>query len=113
MAKNDIVKDERREREKKTYREKRIALLSLLLGGLILYQLDFTGERRGIRRGGARALLFGPVITYALALASSTLVLAFFGRFADTGLSACLAQVVVLAFAGTLGASAGRLLIQS
>ncbi|HEX8535853.1 MAG TPA: TIGR02587 family membrane protein [Cystobacter sp.] len=89
------------------------ALLSLLLGGLILYQLDFTGARRFTRRGHLRDVLAGTVITYALALVSGALVLWFFGRFDGNSLSICVAQVVVLGFAGTLGASAGRLLIQS
>ncbi|WP_257458906.1 TIGR02587 family membrane protein [Archangium lipolyticum] len=89
------------------------AMLSLLLGGLILYQLDFTGARRFARHRRLGDVLMGTVITYALALASSALVLWFFGRFEGNGLSICVAQVVVLGFAGTLGASAGRLLIQS
>ncbi|WNG41055.1 TIGR02587 family membrane protein [Archangium violaceum] len=89
------------------------ALLSLLLGGLILYQLDFTGAHRFTRHRQLGDVLMGTVITYALALASSALVLWFFGRFDGNGLSICVAQVVVLGFAGTLGASAGRLLIQS
>jgi putative integral membrane protein (TIGR02587 family) len=89
------------------------ALLSLLLGGLILYQLDFTGARRFTRRGHLRDVLAGTVITYALALVSGALVLWFFGRFDGNSLSICVAQVVVLGFAGKLGSSAGRLLIQS
>mgnify|MGYP002648291964 CR=1 FL=1 len=90
-----------------------IALLSLVLGGLILYQLDFTRARRLTHRVKAWDMLWGTVVTYALALASSTLVLWFFGRFPETGLFVCVAEVVVLSLAGTLGASAGRLLIQS
>lgn len=90
-----------------------LAVLSLLLGGVILYQLDFTGAHRFTHRGALRRMLAGPLVTYALALTSSALVLGFFGRFEGNGLSVGLAQVVVLGFAGTLGASAGRLLIQS
>ncbi|WNG21270.1 TIGR02587 family membrane protein [Cystobacter fuscus] len=89
------------------------ALLSLLLGGLILYQLDFTGASRFTRHRRLADVLMGTVITYALALVSGALVLWFFGRFDGNGLSICVAQVVVLGFAGVLGASAGRLLIQS
>jgi putative integral membrane protein (TIGR02587 family) len=89
------------------------AVLSLLLGGLILYQLDFTQAERFTRRGQGWNTVRGTVVTYALALASSAVVLGFFGRFEDTGLSVCVAEVVVLSLAGTLGASAGRLLIQS
>jgi putative integral membrane protein (TIGR02587 family) len=90
-----------------------MAVLSLLLGGIILYQIDFTGARCFMHKSLPRRMLLGPLITYALALASSALVLWFFGRFDGNGVSVCVAQVVVLGFAGTLGASAGRLLIQS
>lgn len=90
-----------------------LAVLSLLLGGLILYQLDFARAHRFARRRLRRDVLAGTVVTYAIALVSSALVLWFFGRFDGNGLAVCVAQVVVLGLAGTLGASAGRLLIQS
>ncbi|MCY1030949.1 DUF2391 family protein [Corallococcus sp. BB11-1] len=48
-----------------------------------------------------------------LVVSAGVLVLWFFGRFAGNGLGVCMAQVVVLGLASTLGASAGRLLIQS
>ncbi|RKH63543.1 TIGR02587 family membrane protein [Corallococcus llansteffanensis] len=90
-----------------------LAVLSLLLGGLILFQSDFTKAHRFTRRRLRRDVLAGTVVTYALALISSALVLWFFGRFAGNGPGICVAQVVVLGLASTLGASAGRLLIQS
>lgn len=90
-----------------------LAMLSMLLGGLILFQSDFTRAHRFTRRRLRRDVLAGTVVTYALALISSALVLWFFGRFAGNGLGICVAQVVVLGLASTLGASAGRLLIQS
>ncbi|MCY1043821.1 TIGR02587 family membrane protein [Corallococcus sp. bb12-1] len=90
-----------------------LAVLSMLLGGLILFQSDFTKAHRFTRRRLGRDVLAGTVITYALALLCSALVLWFFGRFAGNGLGMCVAQVVVLGLASTLGASAGRLLIQS
>ncbi|TSC33983.1 TIGR02587 family membrane protein [Corallococcus sp. Z5C101001] len=90
-----------------------LAMLSLLLGGLILFQSDFTRAKRFTRRRLRRDVLAGTVITYAIALVSSALVLWFFGRFDGNGPSVCVAQVVVLGLASTLGASAGRLLIQS
>ncbi|RYZ39433.1 MAG: TIGR02587 family membrane protein [Myxococcaceae bacterium] len=90
-----------------------LAVLSMLLGGLILFQSDFTKANRFTRRRMRRDVLAGTVITYALALVCSALVLWFFGRFAGNGLGVCVAQVVVLGLASTLGASAGRLLIQS
>ena len=90
-----------------------LAVLSLVLGGLILFQSDFTRAKRFTRRRLRRDVLAGTFVTYAIALLSSALVLWFFGRFTGNGLSVCVAQVVVLALASTLGASAGRLLIQS
>ncbi|NOJ96478.1 DUF2391 family protein [Corallococcus coralloides] len=90
-----------------------LAVLSLLLGGLILFQSDFTRAHRFTRRRMRRDVLAGTFVTYAIALLSSALVLWFFGRFTGNGLRVCVAQVVVLALASTLGASAGRLLIQS
>lgn len=88
-------------------------VLSLLLGGLILYQIDFAGARRHTRHRLPWDVVSGTVVTYALALVASALVRWFFGGFDGNGAANCLAQVVVLGVAGTLGASAGRLLIQS
>jgi uncharacterized membrane protein len=52
------------------------------------------------------------VITYGIALISAALILWFFGRFDGEALITCLAQTVVLGVSATLGASAGRLLLQ-
>jgi uncharacterized membrane protein len=52
------------------------------------------------------------VVTYAIALSSSALILWFFGRFDDVTMFTALAQTVALGLAATLGASAGRLLLQ-
>ncbi len=65
-----------------------------------------------MRGGGLSTVFAGSVITYAVALVSSALILWFFGRFDDQALLTCLAQTIVLGVAGTLGASAGRLLLQ-
>ena len=89
-----------------------LALLSLLLGSLILYHSEFRGAREFVRAGGFSAVLLGSVITYAVALAASAATLLFFGRFDGVSLYTALAQTVVLGVAATLGASAGRLLLQ-
>ncbi|MFN2514300.1 MAG: DUF2391 family protein, partial [Pyrinomonadaceae bacterium] len=57
-------------------------------------------------------ILLGTIVTYAVALSSSALVLWFFGSFEGFALYTALAQTVVLAVPATLGASAGRLLLQ-
>ena len=89
-----------------------LALLSILLAVLILFYSDFTGSQRFSQIRGIKNVLFGAVITYAIALVASAAILWFFGRFDDTTLFICLAQTVVLGVASTLGASAGRLLLQ-
>jgi uncharacterized membrane protein len=54
----------------------------------------------------------GTVVTYAVALAASAMILWFFGRFDGQAPVTWLAQTVVLGVAATLGSSAGRLLLQ-
>jgi putative integral membrane protein (TIGR02587 family) len=87
-------------------------LVSLLLGSLILHYSEFRGAQEFVRRDGLNAVVLGSVITYAVALFASALILWFFGRFDGVSLYTALAQIVVLGVAATLGASAGRLLLQ-
>ena len=89
-----------------------LAVLSLALAALILYYSEFSGSRRHVRFDARHDVLVGTVVTYAVALFASALILWFFGRFDGQGLATCLAQTVVLGVAATLGASAGRLLLQ-
>jgi len=89
-----------------------LAFVSLLLGSFILHYSEFTGTRELVRTDNFSAILSGTVITYAVALVVSAFILWFFGRFDGVSAFTALAQVVVLAVAATLGASAGRLLLQ-
>lgn len=90
-----------------------LALLSILTGAFILFYSDFTGSQRFTETSHSiKIVVFGAVVTYAIALVASAAILWFFGRFDNTGLITCLAHTVVLGFAATLGASAGRLLLQ-
>lgn len=90
-----------------------ITLISITLGAVILFRIDFRGAQQFAPAGGAAAILIGSVITYAIALAASAMILWFFGRFDGQALVVCIGQTVVLGLAATLGASAGRLLLQS
>jgi putative integral membrane protein (TIGR02587 family) len=90
-----------------------LALISIALGALILFYSDFTGARRFAQTRGVSAVVIGTVITYSIALVSSAIILWFFGRFEGMSLIVCLAETVVLGLAATLGASAGRLLLQT
>lgn len=94
-----------------------LALLSLVLGGIILFYSDFTGSKprpsgRGLEAGLGRVLSLS-VVSYAVALAASAFILWFFGRFDGVSLAAGIAQTVTLGVASSIGASAGRLLLLS
>lgn len=89
-----------------------LSLVSLLLGAFILNYSEFRGARQFVRAGGVGAAFAGSISTYAVALSASALTLWFFGRFDGVSLYTALAQTVVLGAAATLGASAGRLLLQ-
>jgi putative integral membrane protein (TIGR02587 family) len=89
-----------------------LAFVSLIVGALILHYSEFRGAREFVRTEGFVSVLVGSVSTYAVALVASGLILWFFGRFDGVSLYTSLAQVIVLGVAATLGASAGRLLLQ-
>lgn len=89
-----------------------ISALSMLLGAFVLFFADFRGSRRWSRADNVGAVARGTVITYATALAASAVLLWIFGRFDNVPAPTVLGQTVVLGLASTLGASAGRLLLQ-
>jgi len=89
-----------------------LAMLSLLIAFLILHFSDFTGAQEFVRADHPTLILLGTVVTYAIALSASGLILWFFGRFDGVTMLTALSQTVALGLAATLGASAGRLLLQ-
>lgn len=108
-----------------------VALFSLMLSTVILFFSNFKGTRRGKQKGrsgkrgkddkeGANqgdqldALTFTghTALSYLVALAVAAMVLWFFGRFEGAAFPAALAYVLVLGLPASLGASAGRLLLQ-
>ncbi len=86
--------------------------LSLCLAALILYYIEFTGSDRFVRQGGSVSILIGTVSSYAVALVAAAAALWFFGRFDEASLATALGETIVLGFVTSLGASAGRLLVQ-
>lgn len=89
-----------------------LAALSLALGTLVLYYSEFAGSKEYVVFDRRHDVLLGSAVTYAVALVSSAAILLFFGRFEGQALATCVAQTIVLGVAATLGASAGRLLLQ-
>jgi putative integral membrane protein (TIGR02587 family) len=86
--------------------------VSLLLAAVVLFFSEFRGSRHLSLNRAPRIVLGGCVVTYATGLVASASLLWFFGRFDDASLAIAVGQIVVLGFAATLGAAAGRLLLQ-
>lgn len=85
---------------------------SLALAATLMYFSHFTGSARFAGERGVFGVVHGTTITYAAALVISASILWFFGRFAHHSLALNVGQCVILGLAGTLGASAGRLLLR-
>ena len=90
-----------------------LMLMSLTLAATLMYFSHFTGSTRFAGERGVFGVVHGTAITYAAALAASAALLWFFDRFEQHAVSLNVGQCVVLGLAGTLGASAGRLLLRS
>lgn len=87
-----------------------LAGLSLALAALLLNFGAFRGSGR--LSGSSIGPLRGTAVTYAAALVAATAMLWAFGQFDGAGLQSALDRVVVLGLPATLGAAAGRLLLQ-
>lgn len=85
-------------------------LFSLLLSFVILFFSDFRGTESG--KTAFKKMLFDVVIGYMAALLVSFGFLWFFGRVSGYSFSIVLSQMIVLSIPGSIGASAGRLLIK-
>jgi putative integral membrane protein (TIGR02587 family) len=89
-----------------------LGVATMVLGALVLYFSGFRGAPRWALGDGLGGVVRGTVITYAAALSASAVILWLFGRFDGAGARTIAGQIVALAVAATLGASAGRLLLQ-
>lgn len=87
--------------------------LSAALGTMILYFSQFARAHRFSLIHSKLEAFAGGVTTYGIALLTSAVLLWFFGRLDGCGVQVAVAQIVVLSLPATLGASAGRLLLQS
>lgn len=90
-----------------------VVAFSLAVGALVLYYADFARASRYSPTETHWQAFAGTVVTYAAALVASAAILWFFGRFDGQGMAVIIAETIVLGFPATLGASAGRLLLQS
>lgn len=86
-------------------------LISILISGIILFFSDFKGT--GEFEGGIKKMVLHLFVSYLCALIVSFLMLWFFDRLSGNGWNFILAEVIILGIPATLGASAGRLLIDN
>lgn len=89
------------------------ALVSILLASLVLHFSNFRGSGRYVVKDTALLASRGIFTTYAVALVASAGSLWFFGKLDGEPFSQCLGQTIILGLPAVLGASAGRLLLQS
>lgn len=90
-----------------------IALCSILLGTLVLHFADFRGAGRFVAKANFMTNSRSILTTYAVSLLASAALLWFFDQLDGEPLALCVAKTVVLGVPAVLGASAGRLLLQS
>lgn len=86
--------------------------ISLVLGALIMAFSDLLDKRSCAAATGYFKLVYGSVVSYSVAFCCAAVILYLFGRFEGLALAGCLAMTVVLAVPASMGAAAGKLLIQ-
>lgn len=90
-----------------------VVAFSIVLSAGVLYFVDFADADRLAPVRTKLDVVIGASVPYAISLVAAAAILWFFGRFEGVGLDMCVRQTVVLAFPASLGAAAGRLLLQS
>ena len=86
-----------------------MVLLTLILGGIIIYYSEFKGAPK--ERPGFFIMLLDLMVMYSIALLVSFAFLFFFQKVQDYSLYIVVAQMIVLGIPAAMGASAGRFLI--
>jgi len=89
-----------------------LAVLSMAVIGVILYISNFSGADKIEGDATFSQRMETVLVVYAIALVSSGLLLWMYGHLGGASIAVFASEVIVLAFVASLGASAGRLLIQ-
>ena len=89
-----------------------LSLLTLAVGALVLHYSAFVGASAHTLRRHKADIATGILASYLVSLTASAALLWFFDRFAGAGFGECMALIVVLGLPTSIGASAGRLLLQ-
>ncbi|HEV7436559.1 MAG TPA: TIGR02587 family membrane protein [Pseudorhizobium sp.] len=88
-----------------------LALLSLLLMHAFVYSSNFKGGSSMGEEGFIRIFLRYSIVGYVTVIVVSMAILWFFGRADGTGMEEFLSASIVLAFPGSIGAAAARLVL--
>jgi len=89
-----------------------LVAFSLTISAIIGYYSDFTGTAPLDQRPSFPRIAAEISLTYATTLLVSGALLWFFGRFDGAPLLQIVREIVVLSVVGSLGASAGKLLLK-
>lgn len=89
-----------------------VAVVSFGIGAVVLHYSHFAGTQAA-SDAGALEVARNAVVAYAVALAAAAVLLWFFGRFEQMPAGLITGEIIVLGFPAALGASAGRMLLQT
>lgn len=84
---------------------------SVVVTYLMLFELEFKGQRRRVRSRSRIRLLADAVTAYAVALVVAAGLLASYGHFMGSPVEIWLQETVVLGFPATIGASAAQVVV--
>lgn len=86
-------------------------VVSLLLGAMVMLFSDLLESEAETEDRDWVKLLFGTVISYAVAFVVSAIILYLYGRFDGMAFQSCVALAVVLSLPASMGAAAGKLVL--
>ncbi|WP_255196179.1 DUF2391 family protein [Halorarius litoreus] len=88
-----------------------VVVLSVTVTHLVLHELEFRGHGSRIENRSVFAQIGSAFIVYAVGVVVAVAFLAAFGHFAETTFDEQVQQTIVLAFVGSIGASAGEVVL--
>lgn len=88
-----------------------LVVVTLVVSYLVLFELEFRGQRQRVGDRGPGRRVGQVFVVYALGAVISVGLLASFGQFAGASLPVAVQKVVVLAFPAAIGASAARVVL--
>lgn len=88
-----------------------MVVASLVVSYLVLFELEFRGQRQRVADRSRVEMVGQAFVVYAVGAVVSVGLLASFGQFGGTTLPVAVQKVVVLAFPAAIGASAARVVL--